>query len=233
MRIPINLASQPYENLRPFYLAAGVAAVLLVALSSWVAWNLRLNRNETRMLTEQNDRIENDLKSLRREQRELEVWLAKPEVREIRDRSAFLNSLILRKSLSWTQMFMDLEKILPDRVEVTAIHPTLNESLQPELHLTVSAGTVQPLVQLLKELESAPQFGSPAVESQRFPAEKATDPNIILELKVGYHQVAEEPAAAASAGTSERAGDHPATSEVRVRELAGPTADSVLLGKGK
>ena len=200
MRVPINLSSQPYENLRPFYLAAGMAAVLLAALALLVVWNVRQNRHETSLLTEQSDRLDKDLQIVRREQGELERWLARPEVLEIRDRSDFLNSVIVRKSLSWTQMFMDMEKILPERVQVTAIYPGLNQDQQAELKLTVSATSVQPLVDFLKSLESAPQFGSPVVESQRFPAEKALDPSIVLQLSVLYHQNA-----AASSSSSQEA----------------------------
>ena len=207
MRAPLNLASQPYENLRPFYLAAGLAGVLLAALTLLVVWNVRQNRNETRLLTEQSDRLQTDLKNLSREQQDVEQWLARPAVREIRDRSAFLNSIIVRKSLSWTQMFMDLEKILPERVEVNAIRPSLNQSQQAELHLTVSAASVPPLVELLKDLESAPQFGSPVVDSQRFPAEKAADPNIILELRVGYHQTGDAPTLSSQEAAPPAAGE--------------------------
>jgi type IV pilus assembly protein PilN len=210
MKVPINLASQPYENLRPFYLAAGIAAVLLTALALLVVWNVRQNDHETRRLTEQSDRLEKDLQSARREQRDLQQWLARPEVLEIRDRSAFLNSIIARKSLSWTQMFMDMEKILPERVQVTAIHPSLNKDQQAELKLTVSAPSVQPLVEFLKSLESAPQFGAPVVESQRFPAEKAADTNIVLELSVLYHQTAEAPTAFPQAATRKGARELPA-----------------------
>lgn len=113
MRVPINLASRPYENLRPVYNAAGLAAILLVALALVVAWADWQNRRDTRLLTEQVSQLEAAMADLAREQLELEQGLRRPEMQEIRERSAFLNSLIVRKSLSWTQMFMDLETILP------------------------------------------------------------------------------------------------------------------------
>ena len=193
MKVPINLASQPYENLRPLYFASGMAVVLLIVLSLGVVWKVRQNRDDTRTLTARSAQIEKDLGNLRGEQQELVQWLARPEVLEIRDKAAFLNSLIVRKSLSWTQMFMDLEKILPERVQITTIRPSLDESQRAKLNLTVAAGSVQPLIEFLKDLESAPQFGSPVVESQRFPAEKATDANILLDLSVLYHQAGEVP----------------------------------------
>lgn len=190
MRVPINLASRPYENLRPYYNAAGLAAILLVALASMVAWNDWQNRRDTRLLTEQSNQLETAMAELDREQQELEQWLGRPEVQEIRDRSAFLNSLIVRKSLSWTQMFMDLETILPARAQVTAIRPRLNRDQQVEVNLTVAAASMGPLVEFLKKLEAAPQFGSPVVHAQRPSSTASTDGQITLDLSVLYYQVA-------------------------------------------
>ncbi len=190
MRVPINLASRPYKNLRPYYNAAGLAAILLVALASMVAWNDWQNRRDTRLLTEQSNQLETAMAELDREQQELEQWLGRPEVQEIRDRSAFLNSLIVRKSLSWTQMFMDLETILPARAQVTAIRPRLNRDQQVEVNLTVAAASMGPLVEFLKKLEAAPQFGSPVVHAQRPSSTASTDGQITLDLSVLYYQVA-------------------------------------------
>jgi type IV pilus assembly protein PilN len=188
MRVPINLASQPYDNLRPIYAAAVIGVLLLVILSATVVWKAEQNRSDTRMVAEQSEQLVRDSSKLHREEQELTLWLARPEVQEIRDHSAFLNGLITRKSLSWTQMFMDLEKILPDNVQVNAIRPSPNQTSEAQLNFTVSSPAVAPLVEFLKRLESAPQFAKPVVESQRFPADKSPDPNIILELTVAYHQ---------------------------------------------
>jgi type IV pilus assembly protein PilN len=193
MRVSINLASQPYENLRPLYIAVTLALVLAVALGFAVGWKAHRSRNETRLLSEHSDRLEKDLVNLRREEPVLAQWLFRPEVQDIRDRSAFLNSLIVRKSLSWTELFMDLEKVLPDKVQVTAIQPSPNESAEAKLNMTVSSMTVAPLVELLKNLEASPEFAKPVVGSQRFPTEKSADPTIALELSVLYHQSAAPP----------------------------------------
>jgi Tfp pilus assembly protein PilN len=188
MRFSINLSSEPYENLRPLRAAVALLALLAVVLSLTVAWKARHNRGETRVLAEQGDRLDQDLVNLRREQRDLTQWLFRPEVQTIRDRSTFLNSLIVRKSLSWSQLFMDLEKVLPDRVQVAAIRPSHNESAQAQLNLTVLSLSVAPLVELLKNLESSPQFAKPVVNSQRYPGEKSADPTIALDLSVLYQQ---------------------------------------------
>ena len=188
MKIPLNLASKPYENLRPYYTLVGVAALALVALAGLFLWKERQIRQETRSQSEQIRRLEQGLAVMRREQQDLDQWLARPEVEAIRYRSAFLNSLIARKSLSWTQLFLDIEKILPARAQVTAIHPGRNASQQAELRLTVTAAEMGPLVELLKNAEASSQFGSPVVESQRFATDRNTGGRVTLDLRMQYRQ---------------------------------------------
>ncbi|HLA40934.1 MAG TPA: PilN domain-containing protein, partial [Candidatus Glassbacteria bacterium] len=219
MRVPINLSSNPYENLRPLYAAVGAAAVALLALASLVIWQDWQTRGETRTLTGQIRQINDDLEKLQGEQQRLEQGLRTPEVQRIREHSAFLNSLISRKGLSWTQIFMDLEKILPQQVQITSIRPSLTPSQQAELNLTVAAAEVGPLVQFLKNLESSPRFGPPTVESQRYPTARAANTSIVLELSAQYDSLAPGPEpAAAETGTSAK----PAAFEGAAVETAAP-----------
>ena len=193
MNVRFNLASHPYENLRPRYALAGMALLLVAVLAALLVGRERQQRAETRSITQQMARFEQEMQDLAREQRELDEWLRRPEVQEIRDHSAFLNSLILRKSLSWTQMFLDLEKILPARAQVTAIQPRVNRSQEPELAISVTADDMGPLVELLKNLESSSQFGSPAVQSQRFSNDRNSKTQVAIDLRTLYRQALPEP----------------------------------------
>ena len=210
MKVPINLASRPFENLRPLYFAATIALAAFVTMSLLVVWNVQQHRNETSSLTEESSKLDRSLRELKREQEESERWLARPEVQKIREQSEFLNSIILRKSLSWTQIFVDLEKILPEQVQVVTIRPSVNQSQQAELNLAVSAPTVQSLVTLLKVLESSPRFGNPVVDAQGFPSERAKDQNFTLDLSVLYHQAEPGPATSDAATNEMAAGERPA-----------------------
>jgi type IV pilus assembly protein PilN len=226
MRFSINLASEPYENLRPLRAAIALLALLAVVLSLTVAWKARHSQGETRMLADQSDRLNHDLVNLRREQGDLTQWLFRPEVQTIRDRSTFLNSLIIRKSLSWSQLFMDLEKVLPDKVQVAAIRPSHNESAQAQLNMTVLSLTVASLVEFLKNLESSPQFAKPVVNALRFPGEKATDPTIALDLTVLYQQ------SGSAVPASEEPKPEPASAQPEKETAAKPPAPIADAGVG-
>ena len=221
MRVSINLASQPHESLRPLRAAVALAAVVALLLTVVIVQRERRTRNEFRSLTERSERLEAERAELQREQQELEEWMGTPQAQQIRERSAFLNSLILRKGISWTQMFLDLEKTLPSRARITSIRPSLTQSQQAELNLTVAAESIGPLVEFLKSLESSPRFGSPTVGNQRFSSEKTEDEMISLDLTTRYQQTlpaipappAERSEAASADEVSARTGDLPENHE--------------------
>jgi len=188
MRVPINLASQPLENLRPVR-AAVVAAGLVAVVLGAVLLNRELrNRNEFRALIQQQAGLELSLRELTAQQQEMESALSTTEAQQIRERSGFMNSLILRKSLSWTQLFMDLEKTLPERARITAIQPQLNATEDVDLNLTVSAASMEPLVEFLKNLESSSEFGAPVVGAQHYVTERTAETGIELVLTSRYVQ---------------------------------------------
>jgi len=188
MRVPINLASQPLENLRPVRTAVAVAALTALVLGAVILNREWRSRSEFRALIEQQASLELSLKNLDTEQRELESSLSTTQAEQIRVRSGFLNSLILRKSLSWTQLFMDLEKTLPPRARITAIHPKLSATEDVDLELTVSSASMEPLVGFLKNLESSPEFGPPVVGTQHALSDKNSAGDISLDLTTRYLQ---------------------------------------------
>ena len=192
MKVAFNLASHPYANLRPYYTVAWIAAAVTLLLALAFVSRERQQRTETRSLTQQLSRFDREVQDLEGEQHDLEAWLRRPEVQEIRDHSGFLNSMIFRKSLSWTQMFLDLEKILPARAQVISIQPRMSTPQQAELALTVTATEMGPLVELLKNLESSAHFGAPAVESQRFVTDRSQQIHIALDLRTQYRQALPE-----------------------------------------
>ena len=229
MRIPINLASQPLENLRPLRTAAVLAALAAVVLGVVIVQRELRSRSEDRSLIEQQDKLEVSLQILRGQQQELESWLTTPQAAQIRERSGFLNSLILRKGLSWTQMFVDLEKTLPPNARIVSIKPALSPTKDVELTLTVAASDMKPLVDFLKKLEASPQFGAPTPNAQRYNTDKIGGGEITMALTTRYRQehLASGPAATADAGTTAAVQTEPSNESSRVAAAEPAGKDSV------
>ena len=158
MRLDINLASQPYEDARQFWMrwgtAAGAVALLTLALlvldvTGWMAARRdRIAIAQKRDLIAERDRIRS----------EAEAFLNRPENRTTRDQSQFLNQLIERKSFSWTRVLENLEKVMPPRVHLVAITPKLDEDNQLLLTMTVAGDSRDRAIELARRMEESRRF---------------------------------------------------------------------------
>jgi type IV pilus assembly protein PilN len=130
------------------------------------------------------------LSDLAAEQVRLESVLSRPENEAAIDRSLFLNTLLMRKGISWTLIFRDLEEVMPYNVKLVSIQPRLNVSATGEtdneiqLDMTVAAESMQPVVEFLKVLEGSPLFGATSVAASQPPTE--SEPLYRYQVSVSY-----------------------------------------------
>lgn len=157
MKVRLNLATSPLESTRRFVVFSSVigsVGLLAMGLLSWNVYSMR--RSNTAIRLEQ-ARVESDMQALRRRRTDLETFFNRPETIQRRDLSAFLNGLIAQRAFPWTQIFMDLERNLPDGVRVISIEPRLAED-HLELRLTIGAKTDEGKLEFLKALENSHSF---------------------------------------------------------------------------
>lgn len=184
MRIDINLASEPFEEARRFLLrwglllgAVAVLTVLLVwsAVSRWS--NGREARQEIRSLKEQIARLD-------QERQQVEAKLNEPGNRQTWERSQFLNRLITRKAFVWTQIFSDLEEIMPPQVQVVSIRPEVTRDNRLQVRMTVAGSSRDRAMSLLRHLEETPSFRRPEVRSENL--QRQVGEPVELEIVADY-----------------------------------------------
>ncbi len=190
MRIELNLASRPTENRRRFVVLTGTAMVVLLALAVfqgamyWRRWGS--GRQTERRVVE----MQAEIKRLDDEQKRLEASLQRPEAVQVFDASYFLNGLILQKSFSWTRLFMDLEKLVPYGIQITSIHPMVQETNRIDLDMMVAGKSTDELTDFVSRLEHSDKFGTVLVRTEAPPeGGTATSPGVArLSLTVTYVQ---------------------------------------------
>jgi hypothetical protein len=84
----------------------------------------------------------------------------------MRDQSQFLNELIERKSLSWTRVLEDLEKVMPARVHLVSIHPELDDDNQLTLKMVVAGDSRERAIELARRMEESQHFTQTYVETE-------------------------------------------------------------------
>ncbi len=165
MRLNINLATQPYEDARQFYtrwgIALGTLALLAIVLcytafASWHRYQL-LNRDIVRETA--------TLQKLDKQQADDVAILAQPRNNDVHQRSAFLNELIERKSVSWTHIFSELEKLMPPQLHVAAIEPKI-ENGDILLQMAVVGQSRDRGLELVRKMEQSRSFRDAQVLSE-------------------------------------------------------------------
>jgi type IV pilus assembly protein PilN len=166
MLLDINLASQPYEDSRQFWLRWGTALVAAAILTLALA-----TITITGWFAARHDHVEiDDLRKqvAQRDQtrQQAEGFLNRPENRATRDQSQFINELIERKSLSWTHVLEDLEKVMPPRVHLVSIHPDLDEDNQLTLKMVVGGDSRERAIELARRMEESHRFTQTYIETE-------------------------------------------------------------------
>jgi Tfp pilus assembly protein PilN len=194
MRWNVNLASQPYEDARRFALLWGsglllfallTAGLLFIAIRSW------RNASEIRghIASEQAK-----LNQLQEQQERDQAILNRPENRDVREKSQFLNTLIRRKQFSWTQVFASLEQLMPGRLQVLSITPELTDDNQILVHVMVAGDARDKSIQLVRNLEKSSTFRFAQVHSETaLEARNGVPAGVQFEITAFYVPEAERP----------------------------------------
>lgn len=186
MRIPINLASEPFQPRRPVIAAALLAGVLLAALLGVLVWLGLEERSRLAHTREAIRRLEAQSRALAAEQARLEAVLRRPQNAEVLEHSLFYNSVLYRRGISWTRLFEDLEEVMPHQVRLISVRPQVNARNEVLLDMVVGAESSEPVVALLTRLESSPRFGETYVHNRLPPSQ--SEPLLRYRISVKYVQ---------------------------------------------
>ncbi len=158
MRLAINLASQPYEVAQQYKrrltIAIGALGVLAVLLVGYIFYQ----RAHTRSINRQLAVVQAQINQLENEEAQARAILNKPANRVIADQSDFLNELFARKSLSWTRIFAEMEKIVPADLHVVSMKPEYTKTNDLVLHVVVATDSRDRAVELVRHMEKSTHF---------------------------------------------------------------------------
>jgi len=185
MRIDINLASQPYEDARQFWLRWGTAlsavAVLTLALLAGTVTGWLNARRDRAKIADLRTRI------TQRDQtrQQAEDFLNRPENRATRDESQLINELIEHKAFSWTRVLEDLEKVMPPRVHLVSIRPELDEDNQLALKMVVAGDSRERGIELERRMEDSRHFARTRISDERY-QQSTTGDNAQMDIVAIY-----------------------------------------------
>jgi len=159
VRLNINLATKPYQDVRRVLMHWGGLVLLLAVVTVALLWTAVSTWLQSRDVNTKISVLKSEIAGLERQNTEAHAVLRLQQNSPVLENSKFLNGLIARKSFSWTRVFMQLEEIMPPRLHVVSISPKLQpNSNTVEVHLTVAGNSRQAAVEMVKRLEQSTSF---------------------------------------------------------------------------
>ena len=186
MRIPINLASQPFRHNRALLIGSSLLAAILIATLVLLIQMARTDLHSTQEYRRQLATAQKQLEMIQKDQTAINRELLDPQKATVLEYSVLLNKMLLQKSISWNRIFADLEKVVPYNVRVLQIRPQLDSRNRIYLQMVVGSDTQEHLAGFLQKLEASDKFGATMVTSIVPPSQ--TDPIFRYQLSVIYAQ---------------------------------------------
>lgn len=157
----LNLASDPWQNSRPFWITVGItAAVIAILLINNVqaAWRYYVETEETRAaISEIQARTTAEAQNARRLQERLETM----DRADLMRRVDFVNSQIVERAFSWSQLIDHLERVLPNDVRLTTLRPMIEDEGPILLSLSCIAKDQDAYVDTIRQITADPYFENP------------------------------------------------------------------------
>src|SRR5713101_3143992 len=188
MKLILNLATQPLVTHRRFLVGSGAVAAIAVLVCVSVGWHVYSVRRAQEEIRNKTLAVEKQMEISVGDRRELEKFFKQPENAKLHERAAYLNTLIDARSFDWTQMFMDLERLLPGGVRVVSIAQK-REHGRVVVKLAVGASSDGAKLKFLRALEGSREFSDVRLLSEHAPGGASAGDQSLLELTAFYSRI--------------------------------------------
>jgi hypothetical protein len=186
MRLDINLASQPYEDARRFWLQWGTALVLAAIVTLGLVFSAASGFYSARRDRQKISELKARIAERDHERAEAEAFLNLAANRSTRDKSQVLNALIERKVFSWTRVFEELERVMPPRLHVVSIHPEMTPDSQLQIKMVVAGESRDRALDLVRRMEGSHHFEQTEINQERQQQSSIAGDNVQFDISALY-----------------------------------------------
>jgi len=186
LRFDINLASRPFQDARSIFkrwgailggIACITAALVLIDFTHW---------RDNRVINEKMAKVQHDIDQLDAQRNANQALLNLPANHETRERSQFLNGIIMRS-----------------RVHLVKIEPELNQQNELKLKMTVEGTSRDKALDLVRKLETSNQFKQARIDAETAKTGSAAEGTVEFDISAVYVPPTPTPKTSAGRDTEE------------------------------
>jgi hypothetical protein len=169
-----NLASRPFLDSRPVWVAGGALAVIALVLTGVNLWELVSAQGAERAL-------EAEERTLRTRYAELTVGveaadrrLAAVGWRQLEADATTMQEVVARRQVAWSRLLVDLERVVPWDARLVSVVPTIDDKGVVVVSLTGVATGRDAWLRLLGRCFADASFSEPVPSSEEAPSASNT-----------------------------------------------------------
>ena len=161
MRLDINLASQRFEDVHKFFLQWGAALAVLAVLAGALGGLAYRKHNQMIRAQQETRELQKQIVQLQAKRDKALAIDNLPENRDVTQQKKFWNTQLSRRSLSWTQLINELQKIMPNRAYLNSVQPELASDNRLKLKLVITGEKPENARELQRKMETSSRFRGP------------------------------------------------------------------------
>ncbi|MDR3724585.1 MAG: fimbrial assembly protein [Terracidiphilus sp.] len=162
MKITLNLATRPFNDLGPILKQLRIGMGVLAALAAIFALGLHFLHDQAEAARMRDHSLDGQITQIAAERQGYERLMQQPENAQLLTESSALNNLFAQKAFSWTLTMESLEKTLPAGVQALTLEPNREKDDRITVHVRV-AGPRDRVVELVRNLEHSDRFRLPRI----------------------------------------------------------------------
>ena len=167
--IHLNLASRPFRDYRPVYIAVVAMALLTAFLALNNVDTLLRYRTETRTTRANIDKLEGQITDEQRQTDVLNQRLKGVDVKLLASQTEFANTQLAERAFSWSELLDRLERVLPPDVRIQSVSPSFDKDGLVHLSMICMAKNGEGLTATINRFNADKHFSNafPSSESMQ------------------------------------------------------------------
>lgn len=153
-----NLSTRPFYNSRAVHAVLGVLAVVVLSVTAFNLYEAMRLTVAQRTVGAHAEESETEAARLRTEAATIRAQIDPKELNVVSAAAREANAIIDRRAFSWTELFSQVEDVLPEDVRITAMHPEIEKDGTFAVSISVESRRVEDLDAFVEALEARSTF---------------------------------------------------------------------------